>query len=82
MALGRVSSFTTREPVALDGRRVMIVDTMFDQGMSGGPVLDERDQVVGIAVGVERYSRVGISVPTSDVQDLLAGSGTELRVVC
>lgn len=80
--VGRVNTFTTNAPLALDGRRVMILDTMFAEGMSGGPVVDPHDRVIAVAVGVETRSRIGLTVPITDVRALLAGSGIDLRVLC
>jgi S1-C subfamily serine protease len=70
-----VSLYTARQPMAANGTRVMIVDDDFAEGMSGGPVTDGDGRVVGIAIGIEVNSKVGIVTPTSGLGPLLAGTG-------
>ena len=61
--------------MAANGTRVMIVDDGFAEGMSGGPVTDGDGRVVGVAIGIEVNSKVGIVTPTSGLRELLAGAG-------
>ena len=68
--------------MAANGTRVMIVDDDFAEGMSGGPVTDGDGRVVGIAIGVELNSKVGIVTPTSGLSALLAGGGDTLPPTC
>ena len=77
-----VTTYTAKPPMAANGTRVMIVDNDFAEGMSGGPVTDRDGRVVGIAIGIERNSRVGIVTPTSGLSALLAGSGDVLPQAC
>lgn len=79
---GAVSSYTSREPLAVDGSRVMLLDTDFEEGMSGGPVVDGSNTVVGIAVAVETKGKLGIAIPSASLSELLAGEGFEARVRC
>ena len=77
-----VMNYTVRAPLAANGTRVMIVDEGFAEGMSGGPVIDRDGRVVGIAIGIELNSNVGIVTPTSGLGRLLAGDGDELGQAC
>ncbi|MEO8694544.1 MAG: serine protease [Acidimicrobiales bacterium] len=77
-----VSLFTARQPLAANGTRVMIVDDAFAEGVSGGPVTDSDGRVIGIAIGIERNSKVGIVTPTSGLGPLLAGTGDVLPPAC
>jgi S1-C subfamily serine protease len=77
-----VTTYTARPPMAANGTRVMIVDNDFAEGMSGGPVTDRDGRVVGIAIGIEVNSKVGIVTPTSGLGPLLAGAGDVLPQTC
>lgn len=77
-----VSTYTSRLPMAANGTRVMIVDEDFAEGMSGGPVTDGDGRVVGVAIGIEVNSKVGIVTPTSGLGPLLAGDGDILPPTC
>jgi S1-C subfamily serine protease len=77
-----VSTYTSRLPMAANGTRVMIVDDDFAEGMSGGPVTDGDGRVVGIAIGIEVNSKVGIVTPTSGLGPLLGGDGDNLPLAC
>jgi S1-C subfamily serine protease len=77
-----VTTYTARPPMAANGTRVMIVDNDFAEGMSGGPVTDRDGRVVGIAIGIEVNSKVGIVTPTSGLGQLLAGAGDVLPQTC
>ena len=77
-----VTTYTSRAPLAANGTRVMIVDDGFAEGMSGGPVTDGDGRVVGVAIGIEVNSNVGIVTPTSGLGELLAGDGDPLPLAC
>ena len=77
-----VTTYTSRVPLAANGTRVMIVDDGFAEGMSGGPVTDGDGRVVGVAIGIEVNSNVGIVTPTSGLGELLAGDGDPLTLAC
>ena len=77
-----VTTYTARLPLAANGTRVMIVDDGFAEGMSGGPVTDGDGRVVGVAIGIEVNSKVGIVTPTSGLGELLAGKGDTLPLAC
>ena len=77
-----VTTYTSRVPLAANGTRVMIVDDGFAEGMSGGPVTDGDGRVVGVAIGIEVNSHVGIVTPTSGLGELLAGDGDPLPLAC
>ena len=77
-----VTTYTSRRPLAANGTRVMIVDNDFAEGMSGGPVTDRDGRVVGIAIGIEVNSKVGIVTPTSGLSPLLAGAGDLVPPTC
>ena len=77
-----ISTYTSQLPLAANGTRVMIVDDGFAEGMSGGPVTNSDGRVVGVAIGIEVNSNVGIVTPTSGLRDLLAGTGDLLPLAC
>jgi S1-C subfamily serine protease len=77
-----VTTYTSRLPLAANGTRVMIVDDGFAEGMSGGPVTDRDGRVVGVAIGIEVNSNVGIVTPASGLGPLLAGDGDVLPLAC
>jgi len=77
-----VTTYTARQPMAANGTRVMIVDDAFAEGMSGGPVTNGDGRVVGIAIGIEVNTKVGIVTPTSGLGPLLAGTGDLLSLSC
>ena len=77
-----VTTYTSKMPLTANGTRVMIVDDAFAEGMSGGPVTDRDGRVVGIAIGIENNSKVGIVTPTSGLGELLAGKGDPLALAC
>jgi len=79
---GRVDSYTLRQPLSVDGGRVMLLDTDFEEGMSGGPVLDDSNSVVGVAVAVETKGKLGIAVPAASLHDLLDGQGFAASLQC
>jgi S1-C subfamily serine protease len=77
-----ITTYTAQKPLAANSTRVMIVDNGFAEGMSGGPVTDSDGRVVGIAIGIEVHSNIGIVTPTSGLRDLLAGTGDPLPLAC
>jgi S1-C subfamily serine protease len=77
-----VTTYTAQPPLAANGTRVMIVDDDFAEGMSGGPVTDGEGRVVGIAIGIEVNTKIGIVTPMSGLGRLLAGNGDPLPASC
>jgi S1-C subfamily serine protease len=77
-----VTNYTAQQPLATNGTRVMILDDDFAEGMSGGPVTDTNGRVVGIAIGVELNTKIGIVTPTSGLGKLLAGDGDTMATSC
>ena len=77
-----VTNYTSQRPLSGNGTRVMITDNDFAEGMSGGPVTDGDGRVVGIAIGVEVNTKIGIATPMSGLGNLLAGEGESLRAAC
>ena len=77
-----VTTYTGQRPLSSNGTRVMIVDDDFAEGMSGGPVTDGDGRVVGVAIGIEINTKVGIVTPASGLGKLLAGEGESLRAGC
>jgi hypothetical protein len=73
-----VTTYTVLPPLAENGTRVMVLDRDFAQGMSGGPVTDSDGRVVGIAIGAEPTTKVGVVTPMSGLGRLLAGNGDPL----
>ena len=77
-----ITTYTSQTPLAANRTRVMIVDDAFAEGMSGGPVTNSDGRVVGIAIGVETNSKIGIVTPTSGLGELLAGNGDAFPPAC
>ena len=67
---GTVSSI--REDDKGDTFRVQI-DGELNPGNSGGPVVDAKGQLVGVAVARIKGTRMGLAIPPTDVTDLLDG---------
>jgi S1-C subfamily serine protease len=74
--IGAVLGSLDAGPLALDGGRVLTLDLVVTEGMSGGPVVDANGAVVGVAIGYESNTRTGIAVPVDDLADLLDGTGS------
>jgi S1-C subfamily serine protease len=72
---GAVVGWLDAGPLALDGGRVLTLDVVVDEGMSGGPVVDANGAVVGVAIGYESNTRTGIAVPIDELDALLDGIG-------
>ncbi|MGD6027689.1 serine protease, partial [Xanthomonas citri pv. citri] len=72
---GSVLGWLDDGPLALDGGRVLTLDLVVTEGMSGGPVVDGDGAVVGVAIGYESNTRTGIAVPVDELTDLLDGVG-------
>ncbi len=51
--------------------KVMRSDVDIQPGNSGGPVLDDRDRVVGVVYAIERKTDLSLIVPVSTLADLL-----------
>ncbi len=49
------------------------IDGDVNPGNSGGPVVDEKGNLVGIVVGKIRDTKIGMAIPTQDLLKLLAG---------
>jgi S1-C subfamily serine protease len=73
---GAVVGWIDEGPLAIDGGRVLALDLVVAEGMSGGPIVDASGAVVGVAIGYEFNTRTGIAVPIDEVTDLLDGRGT------
>lgn len=56
------------------------IDGALNPGNSGGPVVDSRGRLHGIAVATIKGSGIGFSVPTSVLHRLLSGSVTERKI--
>ena len=61
-----------------EGQRLFQVDAAVNPGNSGGPLVNERGEVIGVAsakLSGEEISNVGFAVPVAEVRDLLARHG-------
>ncbi|MBS0205028.1 MAG: trypsin-like peptidase domain-containing protein [Planctomycetes bacterium] len=75
---GTISSIRLNDAGAED---TIQIDGALNPGNSGGPVVDSRGRLQGIAVATIKGSGIGFSVPTSVLHRLLSGSVTERKVV-
>lgn len=64
---------------SLDGPRVVRLSAEIWPGSSGGPVLDERGEVVGVVFAIERATDYALAVPVSHVREVLS-EGPDLAV--
>ncbi len=54
------------------GRKYLQVDAALNRGSSGGPIIDEKGRVVGLATKmVESAQNVGFAIPAEEVMDFL-----------
>jgi S1-C subfamily serine protease len=67
-----------RDVTATEGRLVATeegsderfeISAVIEPGNSGGPVLDDRDQVVGVATAIELDSGIGLVIPIARLRD-------------
>lgn len=62
----------------IEGRELIQITSPISPGSSGGPVLNERGEVVGVAVGVLRTGQnLNFAVPAKKVLDLVSGKPAE-----
>jgi S1-C subfamily serine protease len=59
---------------------VVQIDGALNPGNSGGPVVDAKGRLVGVAVATIKGSGIGFAVPPSAVQKLLAGRVADVQV--
>jgi len=72
VTIGKGSVSSLRE----DGQgrlKAVQVDGDVNPGNSGGPVVDEKGNLVGVAVAAVRGTRIGLAVPTAELTRLLGG---------
>jgi S1-C subfamily serine protease len=66
----------------LAGQRVLIVGGALPEGMSGGPVVDRRGALVGVALGTEQASATGVVLPVEEFDDLRRSGAAPAPAVC
>jgi S1-C subfamily serine protease/HEAT repeat protein len=57
------------------------LDGDINPGNSGGPVVDEKGQLVGVVVARIRNTKIGLAIPTQELQRVLAGRVQEPKLV-
>ena len=62
-----------------DQARLMQIDGDLNPGNSGGPIVDDAGQVVGVAVATVRRTNIGFAIPLAPVVEMLAGTLTDLQ---
>jgi len=73
--LGVESSFEEGDAI----KNLIMLDLTITHGSSGGPLLTEQGQVVGITMGGIEGSGFGFAIPMADLTTLLANSGVSLQ---
>jgi HEAT repeat protein len=74
----KITRGTVAGIVLIEGRKLIQVDASINQGNSGGPAVDERGQVVGVAsekLYGARISNVGFCVPSDELRTWLKERG-------
>jgi S1-C subfamily serine protease/regulation of enolase protein 1 (concanavalin A-like superfamily) len=74
---GGVSSIRRDED---DRPRKVLIDGALNPGNSGGPVVDVKGRLVGVAVATIRGAHIGIAIAPPELQDLLAGRPEAVRL--
>ncbi len=64
------------------GRSIVALRGDVRSGNSGGPIVNERGQVVGTVFAARRGSDDGFAVPNEQVQDAVANGGPALATAC
>lgn len=67
---GSISSLRLNER---DEVGVIQIDGDLNPGNSGGPVVDDKGRLVGVAVARVRATRIGMAIPPTELRRLLAG---------
>jgi S1-C subfamily serine protease len=62
-----------------DQTRLMQIDGDLNPGNSGGPIVDDAGQVVGVAVATVRQTNIGFAIPLAPLVEMLAGTLTDLH---
>ena len=82
-ALGLPDSITRGVVSAVDrdlnGRKYLQIDAALNEGNSGGPVINERGEVVGVATAkVKAADNVGFAIPSEPARQFLAEHGVSV----
>lgn len=65
----------------IDGKSYLQIDAALNEGNSGGPVIDERGRVVGIATAViKEAENVGFAIPSNEAMEFLGEAGIAVNV--
>jgi V8-like Glu-specific endopeptidase len=60
----------------IEGRKYIQIDAALNQGNSGGPIINEQGQVVGVATKAAlKAENMGFAIPSDDVMTFLSESG-------
>jgi hypothetical protein len=83
--LGLENSLTTgvvSAPVReINGRKYIQIDAALNQGSSGGPVINDKGQVVGIAAVIAKQAeKVGFAIPADVVVRFLQANGVAVQM--
>nr|WP_303652789.1 trypsin-like peptidase domain-containing protein [Paludisphaera mucosa] len=63
------------------GRLALVqIDGSIDPGNSGGPVVDDKGRLVGLAVSKIAFSNIGFAVPAKELERMLEGRVGRVRV--
>lgn len=62
-----------------DQPQLMQIDGDLNPGNSGGPIVNDAGQVVGVAVSTVRQTNIGFAIPLEPLKELLAGTITDLE---
>lgn len=66
----------------IEGNTYLQIDAALNEGNSGGPIINDKGQVLGVAVRVATEAQnVGFAIPSLDVMNFLQANGVQFNAV-
>ena len=73
VSYGVVTGIAEGERFGQGDHQLLLLSAVVDEGFSGGPVFDDRGEIVAMVVSVERNSGGAVALPAADLGPLLDG---------